>query len=251
MSWYLKLTARSVKNYSKQIKNRKFVLWVSKRKIAFLVLIFPHFPVNKSSSVWFDEWLVTSSFAFVNSFHSEKCWVKLSKYRWKKNHENVLMLSGFDKDSTCMKNYTERFSRRLCWPVCSHLIFITFFPATAAEFCHQRQREVERKRCRSYRQTDAEQKTLSAVGKPQRSRRNQQSARKRKCHLLNSFSRNKASQTLSIYGLHSGSKETKIVSISREAIRLWNPSGCGCIYKLYAHSNRFNDFPELIVYVYA
>jgi hypothetical protein len=27
--------------------------------------------------------------------------------------------------------------------------------------------------------------------------------------------------------------------------------GYGRIYKLYAHSNRFNDFPELIVYVYA
>lgn len=36
----------------------------------------------------------------------------------------------------------------------------------------------------------------------------------------------------------------------QKGIRLWNPS-VGYIYKLYAHSNRFNDFSELIVYVYA
>lgn len=48
---------------------------------------------------------------------------------------------------------------------------------------------------------------ISAVGKPQRSRRK---VSRRKCHLLSSFSRNKAEEkTLSIYGLHSGSNENE------------------------------------------
>lgn len=45
-------------------------------------------------------------------------------------------------------------------------------------------------------------------------------------------------KALSIHGLYSGSNEMKIRRV-------------GCIYKLYAHSNHFNDFSELIVYVYA
>lgn len=148
-----------------------------------------------------------------------------------------------------MRGETQRQSRRSFTP---HFIAPTSSRRfLSSEFCRRAAAERE---AEWYRQSqikrEEHRKSLAPSANHKRSRRKR--AGGRKWHLLNSFSRCKAREGEENPLNSWFTKRIKRnASIPEPCARFVCETRPGYIYKLYAHSNRFNDFSELIVYVYA